>query len=579
MNIENKFNYVLVGGTFNDNKGKESGIVKKLFNALGTFNSVMYNGGNYSDLINNVLPSIKETDLTIWMTDIDNTKEKVYPKKQTGSVLICSKVMRDGYTIKDAVSRIFKMHGNAVIAIYKNEDTKMFTFSLYDALANCWYEGTDIEKLALTIYSFYIFSKGSIRKQTARDTSLISYNDNRPDDLNDFIELNNSLADFIQTSCGDRFFGNLSTRCQKLFPSERCDKFIYVSPRNVDKNRLTPSDFVLFNTDDYTYYSVDEKIKPSVDSPVQAEIYKEFPTINYMIHGHAFIDVLKEADENNIPCVSTENYFPCGDLRELTEVKKHMKSIIYDVCHKNYGIINLKGHGFLMFSQTLEQMKYMINDIYSFKMNDGKQLFKLKEDVIKSTDNRSDVENHVQNSTVQTSDKTDEANKEGVNQVILNRLRSFLERCMEDGDYIKLKNAVNSDGMKVIPDEVVRFQAAYATLKSINLNLTKDNIIYSIDTYISDMNDQYNIALKQIKEKRKVTVEVKKKIHEEKAQKIAMLQNEIVELSVEMKKLSDEIKEGEIECDKYLREFADAVNVIISALESDKKKISENLVN
>lgn len=28
---------------------------------------------------------------------------------------------------------------------------------------------------------------------------------------------------------------------------------------------------------------------------------------------------------------------------------------------------------FLMFSQTFEQMKYMINDIYAFKMNDGKQ--------------------------------------------------------------------------------------------------------------------------------------------------------------------------------------------------------------
>ena len=26
MNTENKFNYVLVGGTFNDNKGKESGV-------------------------------------------------------------------------------------------------------------------------------------------------------------------------------------------------------------------------------------------------------------------------------------------------------------------------------------------------------------------------------------------------------------------------------------------------------------------------------------------------------------------------------------------------------------------------
>lgn len=195
--------------------------MNKLYHALGTFNSVMYNGGNYFDLVGNALSSITETDLIIWMADVDNTKEKIYPVKNTGSVLICSKVIRDGYTYKDAIARIFKMHGNAVIAITKDSKTNMFVFEFWDALANCWYSGSDIEKLALTIYRFYIFSKGSIRRQTARDTSLIKYNDGRPDDLNDFIKLNNSLADFIQTSCGDRFFGNLTTRCQKLFPSER----------------------------------------------------------------------------------------------------------------------------------------------------------------------------------------------------------------------------------------------------------------------------------------------------------------------------------------------------------------------
>ena len=83
MNTENKFNYVLVGGTFNDNKGKESGVVNKLYHALGTFNSVMYNGGNYFDLVGNALSSITETDLIIWMADVDNTKEKIYPVKNT----------------------------------------------------------------------------------------------------------------------------------------------------------------------------------------------------------------------------------------------------------------------------------------------------------------------------------------------------------------------------------------------------------------------------------------------------------------------------------------------------------------
>ena len=37
MNTENKFNYALVSGTFNDNKGKESSLVNKLYHALCTF--------------------------------------------------------------------------------------------------------------------------------------------------------------------------------------------------------------------------------------------------------------------------------------------------------------------------------------------------------------------------------------------------------------------------------------------------------------------------------------------------------------------------------------------------------------
>ena len=37
MNTENKFKYVIVGRTFNDNKGKESDVINKLYHALGTF--------------------------------------------------------------------------------------------------------------------------------------------------------------------------------------------------------------------------------------------------------------------------------------------------------------------------------------------------------------------------------------------------------------------------------------------------------------------------------------------------------------------------------------------------------------
>lgn len=208
------------------------------------------------------------------------------------------------------------------------------------------------------------------------------------------------------------------------------------------------------------------------------------------------------------------------------------------------------------------------------------------ENVTKSSNNKQNVEKDIQKSNVDTfTSKTNETpsvntETEEVNTELLNRLCNYLETCkIEGGDYMQLKKAANSDGMKVIPDEAVRFQAAYATLKSVNSNLTKDIIINSIDTYISEMNNQYDIAIKQIEEKRKVNVGDKKKLHDEKAQRIAKLQKEIVELSTEMTKLSDEIKESDAECDKNAKDFKNAVNIIVSALESDKKKILEKLVS
>lgn len=42
---------------------------------------------------------------------------------------------------------------------------------------------------------------------------------------------------------------------------------------------------------------------------------------------------------------------------------------------KNYDVINLTNHGFILFSETFEQMEFMINSFTdeSFRMNDGER--------------------------------------------------------------------------------------------------------------------------------------------------------------------------------------------------------------
>lgn len=344
----------IIGGNFGDNP-KQSSIINKMSSSFSLLKNdvqsiIMYNGGNLDSL-----PEILIDDLVIWMPNIDNENRKQYPNKKNGTVMICSKVMREGYTNVDAVSRVFKMHANAVIAIYDNNGIK--EFKLIDALGNIWIKTTDISILINAIIGFYYFTKKAVRINSKQLNSIIPPITNFISDiekitkfrydLHEFIQINNSLASYIQLTCGDRFFGNLSTRCQKLFPTAKCETtLMHVSPRNSDKKYLEVEDFVpcyYINDNEIGYYG--DK-KPSVDSPVQLKIYNNFPDINFMIHGHAFIENTSE----------TKNYCLCGDLNEYDEIKNLITS--------NVGGINLKNHGFLIYADTIENLKK-----YVFKLN------------------------------------------------------------------------------------------------------------------------------------------------------------------------------------------------------------------
>ena len=336
----------IVGGNFEKETIKASGVVIKLFDAFYYINSPLvefsYLNGGY---IEN-LPESVDGDLSIWMPNISNEESKHYPKKKIGSVLICSKLMHEGVTVVDAVSRIFKMHANAVICIYP--DGKYYRFELRDALNNVWYKGADINKLALSILYFYGFTKSAKRVQTKQNNFSEKHYKQQYNvckkDLQKLIDINKKLQYHIKTKCGDRFFGNISTRCQKLFPSLIKGLVLFVSPRNSDKESLTPEEMVWYFND--TYYG---KRKPSVDSPTQLRIYKNMDNIKYMIHGHAtFI---------HPDIKTTNNYCLCGDINEVDEVVNLVGKNEYAFC------INLKNHGFLIGADTLKHLEGIVDNI------------------------------------------------------------------------------------------------------------------------------------------------------------------------------------------------------------------------
>ena len=359
---------LIVGGTFTDNieTVRPSGVVNKMHEHLLDINAFSHcisvelvNGRliNTMESLTNA-PVEKDIDLTIWMPDITNEEAKHYPHKKQGSVLICSKVMREGYTRVDSVSRIFKMHGNAVIEIRKCMETNKYTFCLVDALANVWYEGDNIPALMTSIMAFVGFTRAARRVNTTRGCEVYVptekyFNDNR-DNLQKLLDINRKLQHHIKTACGDRFFGNVSTRCQKLFPSARANEVsveytqdtMYVSPRNTDKESLTPEDMVLYFGNNDVYFG--EK-KPSVDSPAQARLYKKLPGISFMIHGHATIVL------NNIQ--TTKHYKLCGDINEVDEVIKVVGT------DAKWFAINLLGHGFLIGADTPETLESVVNSL------------------------------------------------------------------------------------------------------------------------------------------------------------------------------------------------------------------------
>lgn len=326
---------IMIGGDFGE-KPKESSIMKKL--AEHFEHPTLINGGNLEML--KKISTISGYDMALWSVNVNNSVEKIYPTKTKGTVLFCSKVMRKTYPDDDygtAISRIFKMHANAVITI--ESSVKPFKFTLIDALGNIWVSTSDLEILANKMLELYEWTKGSIRIPSNK---VIFPKHNFDNDLYSLCGIVKTIADKIENQRGGRYFGNVSTRCEKTFPSIKVDsEYVFVSARNTSKERLTYEDFVLTKLgNNVVLYDGDKA--PSVDTPIQLSLYKEVPDMNFFVHGHAYME--------GFPF--TDNYYPCGDLREFEEIMKHITPGV-----SSFGI-NLKNHGFLIGARTMDRLSY-----------------------------------------------------------------------------------------------------------------------------------------------------------------------------------------------------------------------------
>lgn len=326
---------VVVGGNWGEFR-RPSKIAQGIADEFG---ADLFNGGP-ADALQYL--DVSDYGLIFWLPNVPNEEPKHYPHKGLGATMVVSKVMREGITQADAAKRIFAMGGNAVVEIYPVDRVvgDRMVFRLADALNHQWYRGNDVSGLAVAARKLHKWSRHQIRVRTF--PALVG----APSvpEMAELLQLVQKLSRQVENQLGQRYFGNVSTRCVKLFPSARLAGSLavqaWVSPRNVDKRFIEPNDMVAVQQErSGKAVEYEGSRKPSVDAAVQLELYRHHPTLRFMIHGHAYI---AEAPY-------TEHYYPCGDLRELLEVS--------ELLSKGHRCINLKSHGFLIAAAGMEELR------------------------------------------------------------------------------------------------------------------------------------------------------------------------------------------------------------------------------
>lgn len=348
--------FILVGGTFDNKGGKESGYIKKFEEEFRKIKSlrecfVCYNGGHIrtiKEIVNSfeILDFLNDKNILMWFPNIPNSEDKIdiksiYPKL----FLVSSKRNNDEYGIQELLQRALKSKSNLFLTFSKS-DKNTVNARIYDPLGNLYEESSNISQIVEKLYSRI----NNITSYTRKSLSQSDYI--KPtitiSDIFEFEKIIQNFGDkFHELIYGktkiDRFLGNASFRCAFGFPSVKLDKSVILcSPRNIDKRKLKIKDFVYINE----YYRHGD-IKPSVDAPIHIELYDNFKELNYIIHSHVYI--------KGAPF--TKKIIPCGCLEEFNEIIE----ICRDKDYQDYKIknkqINLLGHGSIILAKELQDFE------------------------------------------------------------------------------------------------------------------------------------------------------------------------------------------------------------------------------
>lgn len=340
-------NILIIGGTWDDKGGKPSYFVSHIQEVAekSVRQKVVCLNGGKMDYLNNFLENfedaIKKTDVLLWMPNIDNEEDKILPmikKKYNHLILIQSKrVIEKNYTDLELNKRLLASH-SALGLIIKKIDS-VYTFSVIDPLGNVWCEHGDVESATKALFgrAYDMMQMSRMQSKSIGPEVPIVL---EPKFIEAVTTLGKEFDEVITAINPERYLGNASTRCCHGFPSARGNKEIYVSKRNVDKTIIDESSFVKAKLwfSQVQYFGDN---KPSVDTPIQILLYNHYPNVNYMVHGHCYVE----------GAPFTTNNIPCGFLEEVFEIQEVMP----DSTASNF-VINLKGHGCLIMANDIDYL-------------------------------------------------------------------------------------------------------------------------------------------------------------------------------------------------------------------------------
>jgi len=351
---------LIVGGSFDNSGGRPSGIIKKLSDAIAdneAFDAVSVFNGGFFEQLNSLLEAAGEYDSVLWAPNVPNDYPKLRDIKDRFRhiMLVTAKRNNNEYNFHQLIARSLEQKANLTIEFTKKSE-KVYNMRLFDPLGNVWFDGKDAKKLASRL--------GYRLSDLKRFTRIPSLSTGNPfvdvPKEEEFFRFARNCSDIfhnlIQPAPGTkRFLGNMSFRCQNGFPSFRCGRNeAFVSCRNINKSEICQGSFVHVKANESGPLVYDGEAKPSVDTPVQLLLYKNFPQIKYMIHAHCYFYPLDRAP------IFTAHPVPCGAIEEVHEIIQAVDAA--GMTDSDFIAVNLLGHGCILMSKTVKKFTELMKN-------------------------------------------------------------------------------------------------------------------------------------------------------------------------------------------------------------------------